>query len=392
MENDDLVINLQGVRDQAIKKGIQEPHVFAVSAKEEQNNLDTSGFIALRSYIDQNILDGRAAIRKLINNLSTTSSLANKIDESIALRNQQYQSDLKFRNDIKETLERQEDKTGRQVDTLTENLLASYDDITNQKISQLSDGLSFFSVLKRSFSNLVGGDKKLKDWLQDQSNDFELQLNTTLRDKLQSGITDVAEDIQMMGKLVSSKISSSKDILQDTDEIFSDIAERRSYVLSDLQASFKDFMKNAENFYDASLMDESGKMTPNLAAGSGIAIVGVILSTAINGAVFDITGGILTTAGVLFASVSLGWKRKKVLKQFREEISSARVKIEREVRDKLKSYAHKIKGRIDQNFSRLDDHLISEKSALEKLIDLSNDIKAKINGLESQLVEEMKES
>jgi GTPase SAR1 family protein len=389
MEDEDLKTNLEGVRNQAIKKGITEPIVFAVSAKMERENKPDSGFEDLRNYIADNILDGKSAIRKLLNNLTTTGSLTTKIDHSIDLRNKQFQSDLKFRNDIKETLDRQEDKTNRQVDILTENLLSSYDTITTDKIKSLSDGLSFFSVLKRSFSNLLGGDKKLKDWLQDQSRDFELQLNTTLKDKLQSGITDVAEDIQMMGKLVSSKITNSKDILKDSDEIFSDIAERRSYVLSDLQTSFKDFMKNAENFYDGALMDESSKMTPNLAAGSGMAIVGVILSTAINGAVFDITGGILTTAGVLFASVSLGWKRKKVLNQFKDEISNARVRIEKEVREKLKDYASKIKGRIDQNFYKLDDHLKQEKEAVSNLVSLSETIKNKITDLQTKLMAEL---
>lgn len=389
MDDADLKINLAGVRDQAIKKGITDPLVFAVSAKMEQTGQKDSGFEGLRAYINEKILDGKSAIRKLLNNLTTTGSLASKIDYSIDLRHKQYESDLKFRNDIKETLDRQEDKTRRQIDILTENLLSSYDSITNDKVKSLSDGLSFFSVLKRSFSNLLGGDKKLKDWLMDQSRDFELQLNTTLKDKLQSGITDVAEDIQMMGKLVSSKITNSKDILKNTDEIFSDIAERRSYVLSDLQTSFKDFLKNAENFYDANLMDESGKMTPNLAAGSGMAIVGVILSTAINGAVFDITGGILTTIGVLFASVSLGWKRKKVLNQFKEEIKSARVRIEKEVRDKLKGYASKIKTRIDQNFYKLDDHLNQEKEIVGNLVALSDSIKTRIQSLQEKLLAKM---
>jgi hypothetical protein len=56
-----------------------------------------------------------------------------------------------------------------------------------KKSEELGDGLSFVNVLKRSFSSLFGTESGLKDWLNQQSKDFELQLNTQLRDKLHAG-------------------------------------------------------------------------------------------------------------------------------------------------------------------------------------------------------------
>ena len=108
-------------------------------------------------------------------------------------------------------------------------------------------------------------------------------------------------------------------------------------------------------------------MAPNLAAGSGMAIICVILSTAVNGAVFDITGGILTTVGVLFAGVSLGWKRRKIVAQFKEEIQKGRDKLSEDVTEKLKTYAARIKQRIDANFHNLDQLLSSEKEAIDSM-------------------------
>ena len=92
-----------------------------------------------------------------------------------------------------------------------------------------------------------------------------------------------------------------------------------------LGQTFQDFLKNPESFYDKELLDSSKQMAPNLAAGSGMAVIGVILATLTNGAVFDITGGILTTIGVIFAGASIGYKRRKILKSFKEEINKGQL-------------------------------------------------------------------
>ena len=88
--------------------------------------------------------------------------------------------------------------------------------------------------------------------------------------------------------------------------------------------------------------------------------VGVILAAITNGMVFDITGGVLTTAGLLFAGVSLGFKRRKITKDFSQEIDRGREKFNSEVSENLKNYIGRIKEKIDANFSKFDNHLEKE--------------------------------
>jgi hypothetical protein len=222
---------------------------------------------------------------------------------------------------------------------------------------------------------MFGTQSGLKDWLNQQSKDFELQLNTQLKDRLHSGITDVADNIQLMGKLVDAKLKTSKTVLEASDDIFADIAERRANVLKDLQSSFSNFMNKSENFYDEALLDESSKMTPNLAAGGGIAVIGVILTALVNGAVFDITGGILTTVGLLFAGLSLGLNKGRIIKKFNEEVEKGRIKMKEEITQTLNEYTSRIKQRIDDNFSAFDHHLNSEKDNLAAMNNLQNEVK-----------------
>jgi ribosome biogenesis GTPase A len=378
----DLRINYNGVVEHAIKKGIENPNVFAVSAKLEQEDYhDISGFKEIRKYIGDNITGGKAPELKFQNNINTLLTISLKLDESMKTRIRQYELDVKFRSEIRELIDTQHIKTEKQITVLAENLLDSYDNITRQKLSDLEDGLSFMSVVKRSFSSIFGKESSLKEWLSTQAKDFELKLNTSLRDKLQNGIIDVAENIQTMGKLVDNKLRYSETILKNNDEIFADIAERRINVLKDLQQSFNQFMNKAENFYDEGMVSESSKMTPNLAAGGGVAIVGVILAAVAQGAVFDITGGVLTAVGVLFAGVTLGLNRSKVINKFEEEIVKGRGKMKDEVTEKLSDYTSRIKHKIEANFFEFDQMLDKEGLTIERVNKVQGEIRAELDSM-----------
>ena len=386
MEEPDLVINTNGVIENAIKKGIEDPNVFAVSAKMELDGyIKNSGFLDIRRYITENITDGKAPYLKLANNVNTSFAINEKIGHSLNLRIKQWEYDKEFRNEIRKTLDNQEGKTQNQIDQLTENLVANYDRITTAKTEELSAGLGFMSVMKRSFGSMFGSQQNLKDWLENQMKDFEQRLNSSLKEKLTNGIIDVADNIQTMGKLVHAKIKDSQTILEDSDEIFADIAEKRANVLMDLQKSFSTFLNESENFYDESIANNAGAVAPNLAAGSGIAVVGVILATITQGAVFDITGGILTTVGVLFAGVTLGLKKRKVLAGFKEEIKKGRSKLEWEVNEKLKDYTQRIKNKIDDNFYQLDLLLKHEDNTLKNLDDLKTSIHTDLTNIKQEV-------
>src|SRR5688572_11906275 len=68
----DLDINIKGVHDHAQQKGIKEPLIFAVSAKDELNGLsEISGFEPLKKYILDQVTGGNAQKQKLIS-LSNT--------------------------------------------------------------------------------------------------------------------------------------------------------------------------------------------------------------------------------------------------------------------------------------------------------------------------------
>ena len=382
----DLQINIRGLEQYAKEKGISNPLIFPVSAKMDlEGKKVDSGFLPLREFIAKNITGGKASLYKMINNIKTSETVVDKIESGILIRKDQFAYDMEFRNDITKTLSDQEKISNNNINMLVENLLASYDTVTNSKRKTLEDGLGFFNVLKRGIGGIFNKGQSLQTWLKEFTADFESSLNTSMKDKLQNGLKDISDSIQQMGQIVSLKIQNSKTILKNDHEVFSAIAEKRSSVMNELHDTFQEFLKNTENYYSKDLVTENNKLAPNVATGTGIAIVGAMLTALTHGAVFDITGGILTTVGLLFAGITLGFNKRKIINQFDAELLQGRAKLGDELRNRLNSYVGDIKLKINYNFKKLDDHLEKEKDQIQMLVTKQNVIQNNLNQLKQKM-------
>lgn len=386
MPAEDLEVNRKGVTEYAEKQGIKDPVVFTVSAKQEQEGQkEASGFAPVRSYINQHITGGRAPILKLNNNIDTAENINDRIAAGVALRQKQYEADTEFRSDIRETLVKQEAKSLKQVDVLVENMIAGYERITRSKEQELSEGLSFFPLLRRSIASMFSKKASLKEWLEELARELEADLNKELKAKLNDGVVDLADSIQQMAKMIDLKIRSSETILRDDHELFSDIAEKRNNVLRELQEQFARFVSRTENFTDESLFPDKSPVSAGLAASSGLAVIGIVLAAVTQGAVFDITGGILTTVGLIFAGITTSSKRKQVLREFRNEIKKGGIRLEEEVSTNLKTYITNLRSRIDENFVKFDLLLEKEGEQIEKLTARSTNITARLEALQASV-------
>lgn len=386
LPEEDLLININGVKEQAIKKGIEAPVVFAVSAKEEQDGqLESSGFIPLRQYIHQHITGGQAPLLKLLNSLEAALTIHSRIGQGLELRQNQYQADQLFRQDTRQTLDEQQIKSNKQVDLMLENLLAAYDRITLKKHQEIEDGLSLFGLVKRSLASMFTRSLSAKDWLEDLAKQMGEDLDQEMHARLNQHVVDLADSIQQMARIIDLKIRSSTTILRNDHDIFSDIAERRENIMRDLQEQFTAFVSNTESFTDASLFPDKRSLAPNLAAGSGIAAIGVIIMTVTNLGVVDITGGVLTAVGLLFAGFTTSSKRRKIVEGFKQEVAAGRLRLETEIDERLKTYIAQLKKRIDGNFRRFDDMLAKEELTLVALNQQHTDIAERINATKKDL-------
>jgi len=338
----DLQVNMNGVREQAEKKGLLNPMVFAVSAKQElDGNKEDSGFIQVRKYISDNVTGGKAPYLKLRNSLDTLDNIREMIGNGLQLRKDQFVLDKEFRADIVSSLDEQEVRSGKHVDMLIENILNAYDAVTGETQQELDSGLSFFPLLKRSFSAIFSKKESLKSWLLSVTKDLESNLNNDLRRRLDDGVGDVAESIHQMARIIQLKVQNSKTILSEDHEIFSDIAEKRHYIMQDLQNAFNTFLDKSENFNDRTLFPDQSNIGTNIAAGSGIALIGIIL-----------------------AGITTAVKKRKIMDTFRQEIAKGKSTLDKEISRNLKEYIHNLRKKIEDNYRRFDMMLINEEKQI----------------------------
>lgn len=382
----DLQVNLQGVKDYALKKGIPSPNIFAVSAKQEiEHEPNISGFSAVRDYIKEHITDGKAPILKIQNATQTIRQLVKRILSALEERSLQHERDKKFRSDINEILDNQTRKSKKQAEIFTENIVASYQNISRKYEKELKQSLSFFTLLKRSFSSMFGSKKSIKEWVENLNHNFERELNGELKLKLSEGIVHLSDSVQQMGLLIDLKLKDSPAILKESSEIFFEINTKRRQTMSDLHQSFQEFLHNTDNFIDRQ-EKEGDSISPSIATGSGVAVIGVILSTVASGLVFDITGGVLTAIGLAFAGISAGLKRNKIMRQFRDEVDKGKSQLEIKLLEKLSGYILELNEKINTQFKDFDNLINEERLQIESLNNSMNSIGNELKVLEEKLV------
>lgn len=379
MPEEDLQINIRGVIQQAEKKGLEAPRVFAVSAKREwEGDHVGSGYGPLKAYIQENITGGKAPLLKLENNLVIAGSISDRLAQGLQTRRQQFMADKAFRQEVIQTLHEQEGRSSKQVDMLVENLLGEYDRITQRAVGEISGGLNFFSLAKRSFLSIFSKESSIKEWLNRVADTMEADLNKGFNRKLNEGVVGIAESIQQMAKLIDLKIQHSRTILKDNHEIFGAIADKRSKVLQELQAEFTHYMNEGENFVGKEVFEKEHAISPKIATGSGLAVIGVVLAAVTQYIVLDITGGILAAIGVLFAGITVSMKRRSILKDIKGEVQAGRLRLEGEIDHKLKAYIQQIVQQINEKFVDFDAMLSFEEERLAVLDQKFSAIEARL--------------
>jgi len=301
----------------------------------------------------------------------------------------QYEVDSNFRKEISGILDRQEEKTHKQTEILIDSLTAKYDKIASKYEDMLSKRLGFFSLVANSFKSMFDRSENLSRWLKVFTDKLEMDLKDSMGKNLNEGIKDIAENIQIMAKLVDAKLHGNKTVLTEDNHIFSDLAEKRANILKDLMEAFVKFLNREENFYDKEIMSKYGNISPDLLKGSGLAAIGIILAALTHGIVFDITGGVLTTLGILFTGVGIGLKRRKILMGFKSELEQGRKKLSEDIAEKMKIYVSNIKRKIDDNFIKFDNYLENEKNEIDFIKNKQNKIEQDFLSIKKELKEKL---
>lgn len=102
----------------------------------------------------------------------------------------------------------------------------------------LAEKLGFLSIITSSFSLIFDKRENLSNWLKEFTSELEKDLKDVVGKSINDGIKDIAENIQMMAKLVDAKLHNSKTILPNDHDIFSDLADKGQTSFQNLSIHF----------------------------------------------------------------------------------------------------------------------------------------------------------
>ncbi len=216
----------------------------------------------------------------------------------------------------------------------------------------------------KSFRSIFSKSASPKASMEVFTKDLEQKLTANFEQRTQDGVEDIADSIRQMAQIIDLKIKSSTALQKPRQDVFGDISERRKMVMGDLKKNFSEFLQRTENFAGKEIMPRASSVSPNLAAGSGMAIIGIVLTAMTSIPALDITGGIISAVGFLFAGGTILLKRGKIIQGFNEEIKKGRKQLEEVLTDKLEGYVAHIRQKIDSNFSEFDEILNEQATYL----------------------------
>lgn len=386
MEPTDLAVNRQGVLDHAKKKGIDTPQVFTVSAKLEQKGLhQESGFEDLNQYIRTNITGRNAYRLKLQSGVDTVRNVQSRIQRNLEKMQVQLQTDQGFRQEVRETLDLQQERSDRQIERLIQALLRDYDQIAEKAQQELRDGLGLGPMAGKLVRSIFRRAESPSKWLNGITDKLKADMERRVNRRLNEGVEEIADAINQMARLIDLKIKQNQASLKGSDNVFGEISERRRTVIQDLRDDFDGFVNDAENFMGDEVLPETSRVSPNVLTGGGIAVIGAVLTAATHIPLLDITGGVLSALGIAFAGGTVMVKRGKLIKGFANEIEKGRRLLGDELDGKLKRYVSHIRQQIEDNFQEFDDLLKTEHQHIDILTKQQADISQEVTELGQKL-------
>jgi hypothetical protein len=351
-----------------------------VSARQElEGDTEKSGFNEVRTYIEENVTGGRAPVLKLKNNIDTFLRIYNQIESGLATREKQLSLDKAFRQDVEKVLKEEQQLTQKRITIFIENLLNAYDKTVGNIRNDLKSELSAGNIILASFRSIFGGKSSIKKRMEELTRNMGSELQSAMNSKIDEGVEDISEGIKQMLRIIDLKIQNSQTVLRNDHEIFSHIGMKREQVMFELSQSFKELIRSSDALVSQEIMQEHHKIGREIMSGGGLAIIGVIVATVTQMTIFDITGGILTTLGLLLAGVSTGIKRRKIISEFDRTVANGHEKLEDEVRSKLESFIQSLKDQILNIFEKFDQHIRDEQEKMLDLKEKSAEIKGNLN-------------
>ena len=356
------------------KAGVEDPVIFVTSSKkEEEGEADESGFLPVRTYINEDVLEN-AATKKIAEDVKIIQQLLVKIESEFELRRQKFETDNETRLKINNIIHDKEALAHANIKTLAKRALDVYDNNSEKTVEKLDNGIGFLKLTMKSIKSLFGGEDT-KAWLEKVNKEHVENLNKDINLVLSSGIDNIKSDISYMVIGVKEELDKLHDTKVTPSDMFSKLDEKRAEIIHTLKTNLTDFTEKSDVFRGKGVINREDVDYGSVNVAGGIAAISTTIALISQTSVMDVTGGIATGLALLVAGGLAVSKKGKYLENVRETLAVRRAAFREDLTQNLESYFDSIKQAIDKQFRDFDHHLRTEEEQIKSFKVVAREIK-----------------
>lgn len=363
---DELETNVRKVRELASAKNIPDPAVFVTSAEKEVREAADSGFETVRDYIRKTVTGGRQYRLKLESILDATAQVLGQVRQSLAERETTLERDQETVAGIRSRLAAGHKQSAYELQRLIERLIERYRQTTQEIKTELREGFSFTSIFQMSFSAVFNRKRSIKAWLAGLQASLEQRLKDDFNRIAEEGAEHFAEGVrQLLRSLTATLVRDAGPTFTD-DEIFVRISQRRQEVIQTVRERIAAL--DGKDTLAKTLQQEPDSIAPSLMGGGILTAVGAVILAVTHSIFFDITGGLLTGAGLFLAGGVLFVRKGKIIQQFEAGLDKGGEQLKTELNERLSAKLHMVYDDMDRGFLPLYDYVRQEEERLGPLM------------------------
>jgi ribosome biogenesis GTPase A len=335
----ELITNLEHVRQYARERQVESPSVFMVSAKRERDGIPEQAFAEFRNFIQQTIAGGEAWRIKVEGSYQTIRSVMTRLLTHLRKEKIAVDEERAFYQGLLCQVDAREEKAKGLKQLIVDKLAATYTTLARQSEDEFAKGLRVTRLLRRAVPFLR--DKNTEAWLEDLRSGFEKSARREIKTEAAHVSMDLFNEMRTMMEDLTQSIARRQERIR-ADVSFPKAVDQLG-TLQKLQTQL-DGVRIDENIL-RNKVAETRDVRKLTLAGSLLAILGLVIAALSPILWLDITGSIFLGTGIFLVVVGLFWRRNTVMKDFRQRLGD--------------SQQH-FRARLDEEFGEIFDRLFYE--------------------------------
>jgi len=339
--------------------------IFAVSAKKAllaktSSNVDRdklwseSHFGELEDWITKTVSQSEERGGKLRSVAQTAQVVAGGLRARLQGSLDMLKSDQEKLASIRSTFDSRKAQTRRQIGGVIREIEQAYDACRERGEKELEERLTFFKTVKMVFSG--------SRWEKDFQDKVESEVKKEVQTKIEHALSLLESDLRSMWQDLQDKVNIQfgSETKRQVRAVMPGFLTQRQEVLQKLQLTLLEQMSDAKIKEQLqSLFGETARwlrVPTSVAAAGGIATVIAALT---HTALLDVTGtvaGVAALTGTLYAV----WRRKKILREYRDQMNEKRRDLTRAVEFQLNHAIETFYQEVGMTFSPLENFCDSE--------------------------------